>query len=277
VSEWIARPSSLPTWSDCSRRTAAKLWPDLIEGAGYSLRRLAPSVGAPIGSGVHAGASVTLKAKLETGDIGPDDVAEQAALEEFDARAQADGVLYDSTTQNRNHAQRQIVRMTGSFRQEIAPQITPTLVEERVEASFFGMVVSGQADNLAVEGRRLRDLKTGIMRRPNGPQYGGYSLLYRAHGYEIEQIVEDHIPRVSISKEQPPAESHIIPVDAAETEAYAILMDMRASIDEFIRLLREGGAPAYTAFRANPMSALCSDRYCPAWGTDFCRSHLGAR
>ncbi|CAO3439801.1 hypothetical protein [Azospirillum argentinense] len=27
------------------------------------------------------------------------------------------------------------------------------------------------------------------------------------------------------------------------------------------------------AFAANPSSKLCSDRFCPAWGTAFCREH----
>ena len=75
--------------------------------------------------------------------------------------------------------------------------------------------------------------------------------------------------------QQPPAETHLHDVTGAEVAAMAVLR----RIDADIRAFRfgdpeRGVAPGEPwAFLANPMSKLCSDRWCPAWGTSWCREH----
>ena len=280
ITELVIRPSSLPAWNDCPRRTAARLFPELVTGAGYTLRAVATHVGATVGSGVHAGAATTLKAKMETGDLGPEDVAVETAFAEFDARAEESGVVWDATTDNRNAAQVQIRKMTRAHRKHVAPEIQPVVVEERLEADVGdGFIISGQLDALAMEpDSRLRDLKTGVTRRANGAQYGSYSMLFRAHGYEVGSIVEDYVKRVRSAEPQPEPESHLLPIDAAEQDAVEAIADVKRSVGEFLaRAADLDGPPPHTAFRANPASMLCSERYCPAHGSDFCRSHRGAR
>ena len=278
ITDLVIRPSSLPAWNDCPRRTAARLFPQLVASAGYTLRTVGTHVGATVGSGVHAGAATTLRTKMETGDIGSEDVAVEVAFAEFDERAAETGVAWDTTTACRNHAQIQIRKMTRSHRKHVAPDIQPVVVEERLEADVGdGFIISGQLDALAMEPNRLRDLKTGVMRRANGAQYGSYSMLFRAHGYEVSEIAEDYLKRVRASEPQPEPTTHLIPIDAAEQDAVETIADVKRSVGEFMRRAADlDGPPPHTAFRANPSSMLCSDRYCPCWGTPFCRSHKGA-
>lgn len=279
MTEHVIRPSYLPSWSDCSRRTAARLFADLIKGAGYELRPLPSTVGATVGSAVHASASYTLEHKRDDGTLGHEDEALDRAMAEFDRRAEEDGCLYDATTNSRNTAQQQIRRMSHSYRTVIAPELQPVLVEERLEVeSGDGFVLSGQMDSLSAEPHRIRDVKSGVRRRANAAQYGAYSMIARAHGHDVRQLAEDFIPRVRLDKPQPDPETHLIPIDVAEQEAWEIIADIRTSVSEFVRRVGDpNGPPPNGAFRANPMSQLCTDRYCAAWGTDFCRSHKGAR
>jgi hypothetical protein len=50
-------------------------------------------------------------------------------------------------------------------------------------------------------------------------------------------------------------------------------------IDDHLTLFRQGDPGRYLlpgdpwAFPANPGSKLCSAKWCPAWGTTFCREH----
>lgn len=269
------RPSSFPSFEDCGRRAAVPLFRAMILDAGYELRELGQNVGANVGTGVHAGAAYSLKAKMETGELGHDDEAEQRALDAFDERLETEGCIWDATTDGRNTAQKQIVRMTRSYRRKVAPGIEPVAVEERLEADAGdGFVVSGQFDNLAREPARLRDIKTGAWRRSYITQYGVYSMICRANGYDVTELGEDFIRRVRIGHAQPDPEYHALDIALCEWEARAVVEDIKRSVTEFERRLREGGAPPETAFRANPASMLCSAKWCGAWGTSFCRAHL---
>jgi hypothetical protein len=161
-----------------------------------------------------------------------------------------------------------VVRQVALYRRQVAPRIVPVTVEERLEAEVTpGVVLSGQVDT-TVEGG-VRDLKTGVRRRANGFQYGAYALLQRSHGRRVETIIEDFLPRVRIGAEQPPAQEHAYDVAEAERATTAII---RRMADDHARFV-ETGDPY--AFLPNPNSVLCSDRWCPAWGTGFCRAHRG--
>jgi hypothetical protein len=164
--------------------------------------------------------------------------------------------------------------MVCAYHQVIAPDIEPIAVEQRLEAEVEpGIVLSGQPDVVAREPHRVRDLKSGA-RRPSSaaPQVGGYALLARSHGLDIDSAAIDFIQRVRIDKPQPSPVSHPVPVAPAETAASNILRHIAGDLATF----REGdpqrrilpGDP--WAFMANPSSMLCSPKYCPAFGTDFC-------
>lgn len=271
----IVRASSLSGYADCPRRAAARMLCAEIEASGHILRSLPHGIGAAVGTAVHAAAAVTLTARLRTGTLPPADDARDAARDAL-REAIAGEVVFDRDTPAPDAAEVQALRMADAWRDGIAPQVEPVAVEERLEAEALpGLVLSGQSDVIAREAGRVRDLKTGARRGHHRPQLGAYSLLARTHGIDVREAAEDFVARVAVKKEQPPAETHLHDVTGAEVAAMAVLRRIDADIRAFrVGDPERGIAPGDPwAFLANPMSKLCSDRWCPAWGTSWCREH----
>lgn len=278
----VIRPSSLPNFRDCARRAVAGLFRPLIVEAGYELKRVTISVGAHVGTAVHAGAAWSLEQKIASGteDQGNEAEAIDTAQAAFHERAELEGCSTDDTTPTTSTAMEQIKRMVKVYRRTLGREIKPVAVENRLEADVGdGFIVSGQFDAVAREPGRLRDLKTGVkMPSGVGAQLGVYSMLRRTHGIDdIEELAVDYLPRVAIGKEQPPPTTVPLPLGISEQEAIETVGDLKTSWAEFERRLKEGDRPPEMAFRANPSSNLCSAKWCPAHSTRFCRSHSGAQ
>lgn len=270
----VVRASSLSSYQDCPRRWAARHLRREIEALGFEVRILPSSIGAAVGSGTHAGAAYLLSEKMASGESGNLTEAEQRALDELEHRIIDEGVIWDDTTGNLNTAQQQTRRMVRAYRTHVVPGVHPVAVEQRITKTFApGWTLSGQAD--VFEDDVLHDTKTGTVRRANMPQYGCYSLLRRSprpedgapDGEPVNGIVEDFIRRVSLKPDQPPPERYPYPVEAAEQLAWAVMHRIKADTERF----RETGD--LWAFMPNPMSQMCSPKYCPAFNTAFCRAH----
>lgn len=270
------RPSSLTTAADCPRRWAAHHLSDMLATAGYELRpSRAIHVGAAVGGAVHAAAGFTMATKKATGTLGNETEAIDRAEAEFDDRAQY-GVTWDQATSDVSTAKRQITRMAKTYRRQVAPDLMPLLVEHRLVADVGdGWEISGQLDTLAGDPDDIiEDLKTGTTRRANGVQYATYAMLFRTHGYTVRRIAEDFIRRVPIAHTQPDVERIDIDLAPAIADAWELIEAIKHDTAEFqARVADPHGRPAPNAFRANPASMLCGERWCRAWGTDFCRAH----
>lgn len=271
-SRTIVRASSLPMYADCPRRWAARHLRREIEGAGYALNDLPGGVGAFVGTSVHAGAGHMLIEKMEQGrlPLDPRDSAD-LAVATFDPLVE-DGVVWDAATGSLNDAHKQIARMVRAYWLERAPDVEPVEIEQRMEKTYPddpSIILSGQGD--VFEDGGVDDLKTGTGRRANAAQYGAYSLLRRSAGHHVTRITETYVPRAPIRREQPPVEVHEIPVETAEQAAWATLTAAVNATKQF----RETGDS--WAFLPNPASTLCSAKFCPAYGADFCKAHKGAK
>ena len=267
----IIHCSALSMYPDCARRQAANMFGDEIAEAGYKLRQTTPNIGAATGTATHAAAAFSLRTKMEDGTLGNETEAEQRGLVSL-AEETASGVLWDQSTQDHNTAQQQVVRQTRAYRNFVAPDLVPTAVEERLEADVGDdFILTGRVD-LVIEpkGESVVDLKTGTRQRANGAQYGGYGLTRRAHGHRVERLIEPFIQRTTMKKPQPPPEKVLYPVATCEQLAWATIKQIKRDLMAF-----RGTADPHS-FLANPNSLLCSDKYCPAWGTSFCRAHKGA-
>lgn len=263
--ETIIRASSLSGYADCPRRTAARILRSEIEDAGYSLRSTPKTIGGMVGTAMHAGTAHIMSEKRKTGLMGNTMEAEQVALEILETETVGD-VLWDSHTENLDSAQKQALSMLQICRQEVLPHITPVEVEKRLEAKVReDVTLTGQVDVSSEHG--IMDWKTGRIRRANGPQYGAYLLLARTHGMPGNDATEVYIKRVKADKPQPLPEVHKYQAGIIENSAIAIIKHMTRDIDAF----RAKGD--HREFLANPSSMLCSDKYCPAWGTGFCKEH----
>lgn len=268
------RPSLLPGWGDCARRSAARSFRKLIEGAGFKLRHSGQTVGAAVGTAVHEGAHYTMLHKMDHGDIGNDSEAEDRAVESFKATGAEAPITFDATTPQVPTAHKQIARMLKSYRRSLAPTIDPVIVEKRLETTWQpGVIISGQVDTMTAEPGRIRDLKTGVMQRANQAQYGAYGIIHDAHGFDVSEIMEDFVPRVRISSEQPDPTTTVYDYAAAVAAAEGIIDNVVASLTAFQARLQVGHPQPEWAFMANPMSMLCSAKWCPAHSTPFCREH----
>ena len=270
------RASSLPGYPDCPRRWAARQLRTEIETAGYRLRTTGTSIAAAIGTGVHGGAAYLLKEKM----LGrkPFD-AEDEAVDVFREAIHDGEILMDEkTAPTKNDAEKQVTRMLAAFERGVLPAVNPIMVEERLQAIRGNITLSGQGDNLCEEPNALRDLKTGARAGMHRPQLGAYSLLYRSHGRQVHRAIVDFIPRVSLRQAQPEVISTEYDASRCETAALRVL----DHIERDMKLFREGDGKAFLpgdpwAFAANPSSMLCSERWCPAFGSDFCKEHQGAK
>lgn len=258
------RCSMLPSWGDCSRRTAAKQYRKIVEGFGFVLRRLKPSIGAAIGTAVHHAAAAMLRDKRDgkesTGNVFESAVT--AFLEEI-----APGAVWDDTTPNTQAARRQIESLTTAYL-PIVEVREPLLVEEELKAAAGnGWTLTGTVDLFDADGV-LDDLKTGVLPRPYIQQVGGYAMLLEANGHEVTGAGITFIKRVRVGKPQPAPVRTAFDLEPARRSAWAAVQEIRRDVEAFA----ERGDPYQ--LRANPMSLMCSEKYCPAWGTDFCNVHL---
>jgi hypothetical protein len=274
----VIRASSLSGYPDCPRRAAARLFRREIEAAGFRLRRIPRAIGAVIGSAVHASAEMAFLFKAKTGDLpGAAVTADFAAENLVEALAQGE-IRYDGSTRgatwNRDVAAQQTVSMAGAYYRVVAPKVHPILVETRLEAEVApGVVLSGQPDIVAREPNAIRDLKTGARGAgSHAPQVGAYALLSRANGVDIDEASIDWLQRVRPGKPQPDPVSKPVRIAQAETAATNILRHIEGDLRTF-----RDGDPARRilpgdpwAFVANPSSMLCSAKWCPAHGTEFC-------
>lgn len=278
MTETRIRCSALPNWPDCKRRTAAELFREEISAYGFHLRQRLMNAGALVGIAAHKAAALLTFHKME-GQRRPEDQILEPAFADM-RESIASGLYWDDVTSNRDQAEKQTRRIVAVYRQEVLPRIEPIAVEEELKASLpGGYVLTGRKDILARAPRTLDDLKTGKRRRMAVAQYGGYGLLERTHRPEPEltALREHYIARVITSKAQPNAQTLEFPVVPAENEAMAIIDDIREAHTKFQRRALVGTEAPETAFMANPRSMLCSEKYCSAWGTDFCRVHAGAK
>jgi len=259
----ILRVSSLADWHDCSRRSAARTFRKRLEADGYEFIRTANSVGGCIGTGVHSGIAYALKQKMSRDDIKIKDMVEYG-IESF-REATDDGVDYDATTKTPNEADKQIKSMIKVYYHYILPKIDPVEVEVRMDAQIDEtMTLSGQPDVLEINA--VRDLKTGKSGETYHAQLGGYILLAKANKkpVNIKTAIVDWLPRARLSNPQPEPVELEYSAELCVAEAKAVIKDVQRQLAGY----NQTENPA--AFPNNTSSILCSPKFCPAYGTDWC-------
>lgn len=259
----IIRPSSLPGYNDCAKKTAAKLFPKEIALLGYELNRSLPGYGSAIGHSLHSAAKRMHLAKRDGQQIpSVADLMDEAA-EEFDKET-AEGVIEDSTTKNRDTAMKQMTQQLSTYRAYVLPKLQPKLVEEKfTEQIRDDITLEGTIDLMTTDGL-LHDAKFGTKLGAFQAQLGLYYRLVKNNGQDVTGLVVDWVKRVG--KTAAPAEPKSIPyeVEPAYKQASETVKRIIADRDRFLAT----GDPY--SFPMNPSTMLCSAKYCTAWGTKFC-------
>ena len=274
----VLHASQLSRYADCPRRAATRMFRRDVQAAGFQLRRGRRGIAAVQGTAAHFGAEVGYREKAKHGTLPPVSVPLDAARDQLTEAFRQGEIEFDTprggVTLTQGDAEKQLRAMVMSYHRTIAPEVEPLLIEERLEAEIKpGLILSGKPDIVCREPKAIRDHKTGT--RPPGsfvPQLGAYSLLARSIGVDIERANIDFVQRVRPDKPQPDPVSIGAHIAHAETAASNIIRH----IADDLRTFREGD-PARRirpgdpwAFLANPSSNLCSPRWCPAYGTEFC-------
>lgn len=257
------RVSAISSWNDCPRRGAVSAFRSEIQEQGYVLRDYRRLVSGAIGTSVHSGMALFMRDKIIEKETSLPEM-QDISIETFKTEIE-DGVDFDTTTNSINTGERQILNISEEYYRSVAPKIKPVLTEEKLSGDApGGITVTGHPDIL--ESDSVHDLKTSKKGNVYHGQLGGYSLLVKESDYEIKPIkgVIDWIPRSSIKKPQKEAVSYVYDIALCERESINTIKTITKQWEEF----KEKGSP--DAFPVNIMSMLCSEKYCTAFGTDFC-------
>lgn len=264
ISMFTIRASSLSHYSDCMRRSAAKMFPEVLADYGFKVNAVHTSIGAAVGTATHKA--------LETGillkNAGKDYVDEMRKVA-FDSLVEsiAEGIIWDDTTTNRDNGVLQAVRQARMVLDRF-PNLAEVSVEDEFQVDLGdGFILSGHVDIRGRLGDELVifDLKTGTVRRVNIAQYGAYSLLVRSHGKPVSRLGEIYIKRIGVTKPQPEPILTEYPVVLAESTAWSVINRIKNDVSAFVA----SGNPE--VWLPNPNSMMCSPNYCPAFGTNFCK------
>jgi len=257
------RASLVPSYCDCPRRAACKMLPWLLEKAGYTVPKRPPIVAAAIGTAVHEGEAQCMRSKLDLGAVCPETDAVDSAVANLDESLKEE-VEFDKKAPDRNTAEKQTIRITQSYYQHAQPKIEPARIwdpkdpRDKISADVQdGFTVTGHPDVQTVK-KVISDTKTGAVFRPPQAQLGTYSLVSKSNSVDIQGVQAVYIPRVAISKPQPPPLFALFDLQECETEAWTIIQRIKQDVLKFL----ETGSPR--AFLANPMSMLCGEKWCPA-------------
>lgn len=258
------RSSMLPSYTDCPRRAAAQHWKKEITDMGYELKTLPNTIGGAVGDGVHAAAKYLLNNKLETGQIGRVNDGIDLGMTTLEERS-AGGVLFDSTTSSIRDAQKQCASLICIFAGTVTPNIAPLALEVYRKAQVLPDVEFGGSCDIETTASGIEDNKFGRICRPCQAQLGGYSILKKSDtGISATGLHQNHIPRTPMDKPAPAASIIKYAVDVCERMAYAMIMHITRDMKSFLKTQNPW------AFPANPMSMMCSEKYCPAFKTNFC-------
>jgi hypothetical protein len=235
-----------------------------IQEYDFDLSPVNTSAGAAVGTAMHKAleTAIVLRSRGLSYVDEATMVAESSMAETIDA-----GIIWDDTTFDKATGVMQALRQAYSILDAM-----PDLQEISIEGEFTAdlgddFILSGHIDIRGREGElnTIQDFKSGVTERVNIPQYGGYSLLVRTAGYKVDLLREIYAKRVGKTKAQPaPVIKNYEPA-MAENFAWAVIKKIKSDMQNF----RKSGSP--WVWLPNPNSMMCSPKYCPAYGTKFCK------
>jgi len=256
------RCSSISDFVDCPRRMVTKQFNSVITDR-IALPRETPHViGAITGTAVHASAQKMHNYKREHGTVSNDfiDIG-MSALEEGIAEAKGN-IVFDDTTKSMNEAERVVKKMVSAYIPR-AESIETEFTEKKIVAEIGGgWLLSGTVDYYGFGD--LGDIKTGAVSRRHYHQVGGYGLLLLSKSYPVTTAHVDFMKRVSVKKIQPETEVVDYHLMTCMKAARYTISSIKQTMEGF---LQDGDLEKIPA---NPASMLCSDKYCPACGTEIC-------
>ena len=265
----IIRASSAPGYNDCARRTATNIIPEIIKDAGFALAQRQPNISGSVGTAVHKATAYMLNRKKSQESMSLNDAIEIGigSLHEDLKHSPA----FDGTTPNQNTAESQVKDITKIYQTGVLDSLAPDLIEEEfdhtIDETDYSFKIVGHPDLITLD-PILHDTKTSRSASSYHAQLGTYILTWQ---HIPKKVIINWIPRTSKKKPLPMPQAIEYDVKTCVGIAKTTLKRMRSEITAFFK---SGNADTFTA---NPMSNLCSPKYCSAYGTKFCKIHKGAK
>lgn len=220
-----------------------------------------PGIAARIGTGVHKGAEVNHKAKINTGKDEPESVVKDAARDGY-VKAIEEGVFFppdeaDSAKKQLSEGVDITVSLAGIYCGALAPKIRPAIIEKTVLMSIdgFDYPFAGTVD-VYTEDKWLPDLKTAARKWPDkraeaSPQATLYNELIK---HETGEYPDKLSFEIFIKTKEPYHQT--IETSRRPEDFEALLQRVRL----MMRMVEAGMFPP-----AEPGSWQCSPRYCGYW------------
>lgn len=263
------RCSALSRYADCPRSAAARLFKNEI--GKYGLAPSQNSAGAAIGTAVHAMMADLFRQKLETGHMDISRAAENRESQ-FVNELEKD-TIWDATTPHIETAKKQVRALCRAFL-PIAEMTDPLDFETKREA--WVNPLGGQSVTVKLTGTRdvmdtnyeIHDHKTGRSFPKAHAQLGGYALLADLNDEEVRAVRINFAPRLGVTKlDDTVARSLRLDIDECRNAAWNTIREIQKHYEDF---LSRKDSPEW-AFPANPYSQICTEKYCSAYGTEWCK------
>lgn len=266
------RASSLEDFTACERRFAARWLIDSDHAMARHLKRPRQHIGAVVGRASHIGVAYLLNELKLTGSHGGalrTRHAKQAAAEKYHEDT-TKPVATDDTTKTVTQGLVAAHKIIEAYHDNVRHDCEPDIIEKGLSAEGGGAGtdleryrITGTMDNYLFDGT-LEDLKTGVNRPKPFGQQGAYSQILTANGKRVDRIRIRYAQRVSQNRGVSGIEAINLDVIACERHAIELINRAAGGLQRLVKT----GDPA--SFLANPADRLCSDKFCPAHGTDFC-------
>ena len=268
------RASSLGSYESCPKKFAAEFIISAGLAGEFGLPRdpRPTHIGAIVGSASHAGFATIMREFKRTGEHGGKSRANHAisvaGAEYAQIVKEAPGVMMDSTTPSKRDGAIAANKIVERFHADRKIFVEPVIIESGMAATVRHddgeFRLTGTFDAFLVDGV-LEDHKTGRNRPKAHAQIGVYTSILKANDAKVTGARINYGRRVQNKLRQPPTETIEIITSVAEQHAKTIAMAAHRDVKNMI----DRGSPGHIV--ANPSCYLCSPKFCPAYGTAFCR------
>ena len=262
------RASMLPDYGDCARRAAVKQYRSTFEAHGYEFRTTVFGTAAAVGTAGHKGGELLMIRKWSHQPVKPQDVMDES-IEGFKEEIK-DGAEWDDKIPNANTAISMIQAIIQAYYQGPYQTEMPATVkgapalELSLKAQISdGWLLTGHPDLFTNVGK-VWDTKTGARLNPYYAQLGANSLLLRSAGETVTGAGIHFIKRPTKAAPVTVCEPVDYPLAESERAALAVIARIKADMMAY----QEHQRP--DVFMCNLSSHLCSEKFCPAYGTKFC-------
>ena len=260
----------LSGYNDCHRRAIAHQFGTEIRSVGFELNTTKSSVGASLGTATHKVIERFFNSFINSENFNQQSAVDDA-ISEFKENTK-EGVIWDDATPNIDVLVMQTNRMATAYIETIGKTVKPVATEVSLKADINETwLLSGHVDLICknadseVDNIHVRDLKTGKLSRSHHNQLGAYSLLVKHNNYsDVKVAAIDFLKRCPKTKPQELPVTTKYKVSVCEGSAWFTIQHIIENDEKFIKNLNPLHIPD------NSMSMMCSEKYCCAYGTDFC-------